>query len=57
MSQLQKSSIEYINPNAPEVSLPSCGGERYESLVPDTLDLQEMARNSDSRPGARLNGR
>lgn len=57
MSQVWKSSIEYINPNAPEVSLSSCGGERYESLVPDTLDLQEMARNSDSCPGARLNGR
>ena len=37
-------SIEYINPNVPEVERPAYVGTRYERLVPDTLELQEMAR-------------
>ena len=36
--------IGYIQPDIPEVNLPPCNGERYEALVPDTLDLAERAR-------------
>ena len=36
--------IKYINPEVPKVELPAYGGESYESLVPDTLDIAEMAR-------------
>jgi hypothetical protein len=35
--------IEYINPTVPEVNTPDWDGERYESVVPDTLDLAERA--------------
>jgi hypothetical protein len=35
--------IGYIQPDIPEVNLPPCNGERYEALVPDTLDLAERA--------------
>lgn len=38
--------IDYINPDAPEFTLPVCSGESYEALVPDTLDLAERARLS-----------
>lgn len=36
--------IGYINLDIPEFELPRYEGERYEALVPDTLDLQERAR-------------
>lgn len=36
--------IGYINPSAPEVTLPPFKGEQYEASVPDTLDLAERAR-------------
>ena len=35
--------IGYIRPDIPAVTLPGYKGERYEAVVPDTLDLQEMA--------------
>jgi len=35
--------IEYINPDAPKVDPPTYPGERYEALVPATLDLAERA--------------
>ena len=36
-------SIKYINDVTPDVVLPSYSGQSYEKLVPDTLDLQDMA--------------
>ena len=33
----------YVRDEAPAFSLPDYGGERYEALVPDTLDIQERA--------------
>ena len=36
--------IGYIRSDAPAFELPSYRGERYEALVPDTLDLQDRAR-------------
>ena len=36
--------IGYIRAHAPEFELPNYEGERYEAMVPDTLDLQERAR-------------
>ena len=36
--------IGYIQPEVPEVEMPPFRGERYESMVPDTLDLAERAR-------------
>ena len=36
--------IGYINPEVPQVALPAYEGKRREVLVPDTLDLQDMAR-------------
>ena len=35
--------IEYIRSHAPEHKVPQYEGKRYETLVPDTLDLQERA--------------
>ena len=35
--------IGYIKDKAPAFSLPDYSGERYEALVPDTLDIQERA--------------
>ena len=35
--------IKYINSTKPEVELPSYSGQRYEIMMPDTLDLQDMA--------------
>jgi hypothetical protein len=35
--------IEYIHPNIPPVKAPQYLGERYEAVVPDTLDLAERA--------------
>jgi hypothetical protein len=35
--------IRYIRDEIPDFSLPSYGGERYEAMVPDTLDIQERA--------------
>ena len=35
--------IEYIRDEIPEFDVPMYEGERYQALVPDTLDLQEMA--------------
>ena len=37
---------EYIRPDAPTVKIKPFTGERYEALVPDTLDLAERARLS-----------
>ena len=36
--------IGYVRSEIPDFELPPYGGERYEALVPDTLDLQERAR-------------
>jgi len=36
--------IGYIHPQITEFQLPAYKGERYEAVVPDTLDLQERAR-------------
>ena len=36
--------IGYVRPEIPDFELPPYDGERYEALVPDTLDLQERAR-------------
>ena len=36
--------IGYIQPEIPEFEMPSYRGERYEAMVPDTLDLAERAR-------------
>jgi len=36
-------SIEYIREDLPNFSLPSYAGERYEAMVPDTLDVTERA--------------
>ena len=36
--------IGYIRPQIPEFQLPPYKGERYEAVIPDTLDLQERAR-------------
>ena len=33
----------YVKEEAPEFSLPTYGGERYEAMVPDTLEIQERA--------------
>ena len=41
--QEQKEKIEYINPVVPAVQLPKYQGQRYEAVVPDTLDLAERA--------------
>ena len=35
--------IAYINPAAPKVKLPDYEGKRYQTVVPDTLDLAERA--------------
>jgi len=35
--------IVYINPQVPQVNVPAYEGERYEAIVPDTLDLAERA--------------
>lgn len=35
--------IGYVREKAPNFSLPSYTGERYETMVPDTLDIQERA--------------
>ena len=35
--------IEYITPAVPPVKLPAYEGDRYEAIVPDTLDLAERA--------------
>lgn len=39
----RRSEIEYVNPEAPDTSLPAYRGKSYEALVPDTLELQDMA--------------
>ena len=36
--------IGYISPQIPECEMPPFRGERYEAMVPDTLDLAERAR-------------
>ena len=35
--------IGYINPQIPAFDVPSYPGQRYEALVPDTLDLEDRA--------------
>src|SRR3972149_6217779 len=39
----EESNIKYISEKIPEFEFPSYNGERYEVMVPDTLDLQERA--------------
>ena len=39
----QREAIQYINPKVPTVELPAYRGQRYEAVVPDTLDLAERA--------------
>lgn len=39
----RNSHIQYINPEISHVELPAYAGQRYEAMVPDTLDLQERA--------------
>ena len=39
----ERGSIEYIRREIPSFDLPPYLGERYEALVPDTLDVQERA--------------
>ena len=39
----QKRKIVYINPKVPSIKLPAYEGQRYEAVVPDTLDLAERA--------------
>ena len=34
----------YVRPNIPDFNIPSYDGDRYEDLVPYTLDLSEMAK-------------
>ena len=36
--------VGYIRPDIPEFDLPPYQGQRYEAMVPDTLDLAERAR-------------
>ena len=38
-----KYPIEYIRKDIPSFDIPPYGGQRYETLVPDTLDIQERA--------------
>ena len=38
------SKIGYLTPDAPAVDLPAYRGERYQALIPDTLDIAERAR-------------
>ena len=40
----EREPIAYISPDVPNVNLPPYDGERYEAVVPDTLDLAERAR-------------
>lgn len=40
----KSSTIKYINPIFPSVTVPPYSGQRYEAVVPDTLDLQEVAQ-------------
>lgn len=35
--------IDYVRSESPDFSLPGYEGERYEAMVPDTLDIQERA--------------
>ena len=35
--------IEYVREKIPEFAIPEYDGQRYEAMVPDTLDLQERA--------------
>ena len=35
--------ISYITPDIPEFDVPAYSGERYEAIVPDTLDLSDRA--------------
>ena len=39
----RENKIGYVRPDIPSVPIPPYQGERYEDLVPDTLDLAEMA--------------
>ena len=39
----RSTGIEYMNPVVPEVDRPEYKGQRYQALVPDTLDLAERA--------------
>jgi hypothetical protein len=40
----RSNNIKYINPEVPKVKLPIYSGQSYEAMVPDTLDVQEMAK-------------
>jgi len=39
-----ESDIQYLNPEIPDIPPPEYPGERYEALVPATLDLAERAK-------------
>ena len=41
--------IGYVRPEIPDFEMPDYQGERYEAMVPDTLDLAERARPRRSR--------
>jgi hypothetical protein len=41
MTISNQSSLQYINPDAPEVAAPRYLGEKYKALAPATLDLAE----------------
>ena len=41
--------IGYISPQIPECEMPPFRGERYEAMVPDTLDLAERAASQFTR--------
>ena len=40
---MRNPNIKYINSKCPDFELPVYHGERYEAMVPDTLDIQEMS--------------
>ena len=42
-NMVKDSGIKYIREDIPEFEVPSYSGQRYEVLVPDTLELQERA--------------
>ena len=41
-----RKDINYINSVVPETKLPKYSGRSYEAMVPDTLDIQKMAKSA-----------
>ena len=41
---MKKRTIGYIRESIPDFEVPPYEGERYEAMVPDTLDIAERAR-------------